>query len=288
VLKKTITLFLISIWINSLSSQVIKGYDPDNDLNKLVFNEIFIEKNRVKKINGKKSFKKVGDVIRQTQNVEFFEFERTGTLKQFGYTSLHQKDTVCQFYEYANQLLLNEGISNRDGGTVDEYEYDNKGRPVKKSKVKYYTDLEGKEFRTAISEEKISYNDISQTSWKATYYNTYDKPYKTILSKYNESGFLLSEIETFLIGNRQITTSYSYNEKAFLTAVEVEKTIKEKTVFKYNSIGELVRVEFYKNDKLDSIREFFYNSNTALLSSSFTKEEDTGLIHIVKYNFEFY
>jgi len=254
VLRKTITLLVLSFWINSLFAQVLKGYDPDNDLNKLVFNETFIKKNGVKKINGKKSFKKAGDIIRQTQNIEF----------------------------------MNEGISNRDGGTVDEYEYDDKGRPTKKSKVKYYTDLEGKEFRTAISEEKISYNDISPTSWKATYFNSYNKPYKTILSKYNESGFLLSEIETFLIGNRQISTTYTYNEKAILTAVEVNKKTKENTVFKYNGIGELIRVEFYKNDKLDSIREFFYNSNTALLSSSFTKEEDTGLIHIVKYEFEFF
>lgn len=287
-LKKTISLFILSIWFNGLLAQVLKGYDPDNDLNKLIFNETFIEKNRVKKINGKKSFKKVGDIIRQTQNIEFFEFEKSGTLRQFGYTSLYQKDTVCQFYEYANQLLLNEGTVNRDGGTVDEYEYDAKGRPITKSKIKYYTDLEGKEFRTVISEEKISYNDISPTSWKATFFNSYNKPYKTILSKYNESGFLLSEIETFLIGNRQISTSYSYNEKALLTSIEVEKKTKEKTIFNYNTIGELVRVEFYKNDELDSIREFFYNSNTALLSSSFIKEEDTGLIHIVKYNFEFY
>ena len=286
--KKSIILIACQFWLFNGIGQVLKGYDPDNDLNKLVFNEVFIEKNRVKKISGKKSFKKSGDIIRETSNIEFFEFAESGMLEQFGYTSFNQKDTVCQFYEYANELLLNQGIINRDGGSVDAFEYDTKGRPVKKSKIKYYTDMDGQEFKTIISEEKIDYLELSPTSWKAIYYNSYQKPYKSVITEFNQEGILLNEEETFLIGNRQISTRYSYNEKALLVSIEIDKDRPEKTIFKYNAADELVRVEFYKDNELTSIREFFYDRNTALLSSSFTKEEDTGLIKIVKYDFEFY
>jgi len=286
--SKLAIFFSILLFLSESNAQIIKGFDPDNDLNKLIFNEIYISKNRIKKINGKKSFKKRGDVIRHTENVEFFEFNRSGQLENYGYTSFDQQDTVYQFYEYANQLIVNEGIVNRNGESVDEYSYDEKGRPTKKSKVKYYRDLDGKEFKTNISEELISYKDISNTEWKATYYNSYEKPYKSILKNFDSNGFLLHETETFLIGNRQIQTHYTYNERSFLTSIEIVKKNNEKTLFQYNSIGELVRVEYFKNNILISIQEFFYDRNTALLSSTFSKEEATGLINIVKYDFEFY
>ncbi|MEM7161157.1 MAG: hypothetical protein AAF487_01840 [Bacteroidota bacterium] len=286
--NKKLYLSICILFFIETDAQVIKGFDPDNDLNKLIFNEEYIAKNRIKKINGKKSFKKRNDIIRDTENIEFFEFKKSGMLENFGYTSFDQQDTVCQFYEYANQLVINEGISNRNGESVDAYEYDEKGRPIKKSKIKYYSDLSGQEFKTIISEERIKYNDISDSEWKATYFNSYGKAYKSILKKYDSNGFLLSENENFLIGNRQIQTIYTYDEKGFLLQIEEKKENRKRTSFKYNAVGELVRIENFKNDELINLQEFFYDRNTALLSSSFSKEEATGLIHIVKYDFEFY
>ena len=274
--------------MSSGNAQIIKSYDPDNDLNKLIFNEAFIKKNNIKKINGQKSYKKRGDMIRQSQEIEFFEFHRSGDLKQFGYTSFNTKDTIYQFFDLSDQLIMSEGIRSRAGETVDEYEYNDIGQPVSKTKVKYYTDLEGKQFKTIISEEKITYKTLSDTSWKATNYNNYEKPYKATTFTYNKMDFLTEEKEVFLIGNRQIITSYVYNEMGLLNEIKVNKKIPEKTLFHYNGLGDLIRLEYFKNGVLDHIHEFFYDENTALLSSSFSREEVSGFINIVKYDFEFY
>lgn len=232
--------------------------------------------------------KKRGDVIRMSEQIEFFEFHRSGELKQFGYTSFNTKDTIYQFYDLSNQLMISEGIRNSTGETINEYEYNEKGQATKKTKLKNYTDLEGKAFKTIVSEEKMTYSNLSDTSWMATNYNSYEKPYKATTFTYNSVGFLLEEKEVYLIGKRQIKTIYSYNEMGFLNEITLEKKIPEKTIFYYNGQGDLIRLEYFKKGTLDHIHEFFYDKNTALLSSSFSREEGSGFINIVKYDFEFY
>ena len=183
---------------------------------------------------------------------------------------------------------MSEGIRNRNGETIDEYEYNSEGQAIKKTKIKNYTDLEGKAFKTIVSEERMSYSTLTDTSWKATNFNSYEKPYKATTFTYNSMGFLLEENEVFLIGKRQIKTGYSYNELGFLHEITLDKKIPEKTVLYYNGQGDLIRLEYFKKGVLDHIHEFFYDKNTALLSSSFSREEKSGFINIVKYDFEFY
>lgn len=268
----------------SVRGQILKGFDPNADFNKLVFSEKFIKKNKIKQILAEKSMKKDGDIIRSDGSKEIFTFKQNGQLSSYGLISApHFQDTLYQLFTFANELLINEKLVNNSVETAELFDYDEKGRITQKEKIKNYVDEDGVQKTTSIANEFISYRDLSDTSWVATYYNNNEKPYKEIEETYNSIGLLKSLKERYYIGNRMLITYYWYNEKAQLKRISKAKKKPENTLFKYDQLGNLIRIEHRKDGKLHYIREFFYSDRTGLLSSSFTRYEGTGLINIEKY-----
>lgn len=284
--------FFILIFLLSqifVKGQILKGYDPNADFNKLIFNEGFIQKNKIKSITSEKSFKKDGDIIRSDGSKELFVFNQSGQLSSYGLVNApNYRDTIYKLFTFADKLLVNEKLINHSGETAEIFEYDEKGRITRKEKIKKYVDDEGVEKTTSISDERITYVEESDTSWVGTFYNNNNKPYKTVQETHNSLGLLKSLKERYLIGNRILNTFYWYNEKAHLSRISLAKNKPENTLFKYDFLGNLIRIEHSKKGKLQYIREFFYNEKTGMLSSSFTRYEDSGLIKIEKYYLEFY
>ena len=280
-------IFLSSVFLSK--GQILKGYDPNAEFNRLIFNENFIKKNNIKSIRAEKSYKKEGDIIRSDGSKELFAFNENGRLSSYGFVNAPNfRDTIYQLYTFANELLINERIVNSTGETAELFDYDEKGRIVRKEKIKNYMDDGGTKKTTSLADEKITYKDLSDSSWVATYYNNNGKPYKEVEEVHNSLSLLKSQKERFLIGNRILSTYYWYNEKAYLSRVSVAKNKPENTLFKYDFLGNLVRIERSKGGKAQYIREFFYSEKTGMLSSSFTRYEGSGLIRIEKYYLEFY
>ena len=288
-LKQVLTvLFLLMSYYGSYS-QILKSYNPNADFNKLVFNEEFIQKNKIKKITAEKSIKKDGDIIRSDGSKELFQFDKYGQLASYGLINAPNfQDTVYQLFTFANQYLIGELLINNSGETAELFEYDDKGRVTGKEKIKNYIDESGTKKTTAISDERIAYKEESDTSWVATYFNTNEKPYKEIQETHNSMGLLVSLKERYFIGNRVLNTYYWYNEMAYLSRISLAKNNPENTVFSYDYLGNLIRIEHRKGGKLQYIREFFYSEKTGMLRSSFMRYEESGLIKIEKYNLEYY
>lgn len=258
------------------------------------FNETFIQKNQIKSLKGKFQYKKTGDMIRKSNFVYEYYFDRQGRIEHSLETRLLGNiiDTIALYYEYdAKNRLAVLRQKRGDGFVSSKFEYDEQNRIVQTS---YYMDIDTIsddihhpvfERSTFISNEKYTYSDEGATT-KKVIYNNYGFPYQEERITVNNLG-LKSKVESILktTSERTITT-YEYTEKGWISSVNKESvnnpSNRQKTVFHYDSFGNLTDEHIYKNDKEITEIQIIYSKATGLLYYTIERDVLTGLIAILK------
>lgn len=266
------------------------------------FNPEFIKKNRIKSIVGRTSTKKEMDIVRESDLIQYYEFDTSGKIiKQMNSRHMFgtRTDTTTIMYHYDNKGRL---ITKRQNDNFSfysyNYEYDSLGNVIRESysrdencgPSKYKFQLGN---RYIITTEGYKYLKRGEHELVKKYYNSSDREYQERIFKYNPLGYLVSESTFYSLTSRQsFYTEYSYDERGQLASkydiTDMESKSDQRLLFKYDDKGNLIEQEFLKDGKRLFHRELLYDKTTMLMNAQLTKDERTKVIFIVKYTYEFY
>jgi hypothetical protein len=251
------------------------------------FNTDFIRSNKVHKLNGKFTYKKPGDMMRETQYKYVYEFDSMGRLSSSFETRKDDGtvDTTWNLYLYNQEnLLIEHKRGDGKGFTSTGYEYDEKGNQTKESYIREYVDSLGNAQRTVLNSESMKY-EYYDLQVKKTVYNNYDLPYKYELIKYNELGYLVEREERLIMTMSVTTIKYTYNDKGYIASIssfEGSNTIPtEENLYIYDDFGNLLEKHLYRNGVFTTEFEMIYNDKSKLLSYVLTRDVATNFIMIL-------
>ena len=291
---------IVYIFQSPLSAQLLNNSIGEAFTDEPFFNIENVRANKIKRITGHYSTKKINDQIRPSSLIYVYEFDRLGRLTQ-KYETVNANggiDTIVTHYEYnANGFLHIKRRTDKSGFYAYVYEYDESGRVVREefrkdlnksgSKVNF---IEDKAF--LITFETSSYDNYPLQE-KRIYFNSYGKPFQEKFAYYNEDGYLIEENEKLKVTSGQKKTFYTYNEKGLLSSVEIQSSIMGnstiKNKFEYDSHSNLISKEIYRNDEYTTEIQVVYNEKTGLISAILTRQVSTNFITILRMDeYEFY
>ncbi len=276
-------------------AQVLDNRMGEAFTDKPFFNEDFVKRNRLKRLNGTYTYKNQGGAMRETKFKHVFEFDREGRLISTYETRTDDgtKDTAWNIYEYDEFGFLEvHRKTDQDGFTAVRYTNDSIGRVIKEEYVREI-DSNGRIVQTlSFNEERIEYTEYDKQT-KCTRYNNYNLPYLDEFFNYNELGYLINREERIKMTSSVYTYTHEYNDKGKLAAIKKTSNradgILEEMTFKYDQLGNLLEKRVYRNGEFTTDIQIIYNSKTKLLSAVLTKQVSTGFMTIIRFkNYEFY
>lgn len=244
----------------------------------LDFNTPFIKEQKIRSITFDIIDKKDFEAPVDKNLMHYYEFDSTGLLKRFYYTTIiktiekeyHSQpvyrkrrlvsngsvyfkneyvyDTISTVYFYKNNNLILKRFN--DGSYYESryYSYDTKNRVTKERRVKE-TNLstDRSNFilgsQTVISEDSFQYLDINPYQYKQVCLNSENRPYKEIIFNSDSAGNIISKNESYIVAWIVQNTTYTYDKKNQLTSV----------TFKGNANGDVVLKSTYERDEKDCI-----------------------------------
>lgn len=264
------------------------------------FNAQNIRINKIKRIIGHYSTKRMNDQIRPSQLIYVYEFDTLGRLVQ-KYKSIQVNggiDTVVTQYIYHPKGFLKiKRRSDRNGFYAYLYEYDHDGRVVRE------------EFRRDLNKNKnilnfdldkhytITFETSTYTNRpgveKRTYYNSYNKPFKEKVSHFDENGYLLEENEMLKVTSGRKKTTYKYNERGLLREKKIVSSVMGKSttkyVYNYDEIGNLLAKKIYRDSNYVTEIQIIYQKTTGLIHAILTRQVSTNFITLLEFDkIEFY
>lgn len=264
------------------------------------FNTEFIRNNKIRIIQGKIASKREGEAVQERDQFYHYEFDRNGRLSVMMSTfslSSYSRDTTIIRYEYDSKgNLITKRRNDLYGFYAYYYEYDSLGRVTKETYAREenagpdrYNFILGKQF--IISYETFSYHKFSPKQLVKKYYNNYGRQYQEKFYYYNDLGYLTEEITRLTLSGKESKTSYAYNENGQLSQKSEISYIfgynAKSNNYKYDQVGNLLEEEIFHNDKQVLLRSLLYEP-TLLLQAQVTKDQETGIIYIIKYSYLFY
>jgi YD repeat-containing protein len=258
------------------------------------FNEKFVKNNKIKSLKGTYTFKKMGDIMRETDYVFQYDFDNKGHLIQSFETNneSHKIDTTLLLYSYYKDGNL-AFVRRKDqiGYYSTHYFYDSINRVIKEE---YRRDIDTAgtffvpsfERSTILNFETIKHEKNGQTE-KSIIHNSYGLPFKEIDIFRDSLGFILVKEEKFKFGNQRITTVLDYNEKGWISSIKstnaANPRLNQEIRFKYDDFGNLSEKHVYKNNQFITDIQVIYNLKTGLISSILTRDVATNFISILRF-----
>lgn len=260
------------------------------------FNEQFIKMNKIQSLNGFYQHKKLGDIIRKTDYIYQYKFDKEGRL----IFSLETKligtivDTLVLYYEYdADNRLSIVRQKDKDGFFSTKYNYDAKNRVIKEE---YFRDIDTTtnnvsqpsfERSTYINSERYEYEENAALT-KKIYYNNYDFPYLDEYITNNKFGLVEKKEKVIRTTSSVTTTTFEYNEKGWVSKKKVvsssNKNLNTEIEFNYDAQGNLSDKQIYKNGEHITDIQLIYNSKTGILNYTLTRDVKTNFISILKFD----
>lgn len=290
----TIVMFA-GAWSNSWG-QVLDNRDGKAFTDEPFFNVDFIKTNKLKRLTGAFTFKKKGDVLRETIYKQVYDFNRDGQLVSTYETRKDDgsEDTSWVFFVYDDLgNMTTHRKTDQDGFQTVHYQYDSLGRVIHEEHTREI-DTTNHEIVRSISfnKERISYANYDRQT-KRTRYNNYDLPYLDEFFNYNELGYLIQRIERIKMTSAVYTFDYEYNREGKLAAIRKSSNRKEgyseELLFKYDDLGNLIEKHIYRDGVFTTDIQIIYNSKSKLLSSVLTRQVSTGFITILRFrDYEFF
>lgn len=298
-MKVIVTLLSLFVWYTGVA-QLLNNSKGEAFTDEPFFNIENVRANKIKRISGQYSTKKINDQIRPGKLIYVYEFDEEGRLTQ-KYETVEVKggiDTVVTQYEYNPKGFLHvKRRTDNSGFYAYVFEYDESGRVIREefrrdmnksgSKVNFLRD---KQF--LITYEMSTYENYPGQE-KRTYYNSYGKPFQEKFSYYNDDNYLLEELEKLKVTSGQKKTTYAYNAKGLLAEMTTTSSVmgnSEVTYkFTYDENNNLISKEIHRNGKYTTEIQVIYNEKTGLISAILVRQVSTNFITILRLDaYEFY
>ncbi len=282
-----------------LQAQALLVLPDAEDPDALHFNERFIARNRVASISGERMVKRDGQPMRTEPARYLYRFDEQGRMtyanNSFGNPGTGRDTTSVTFtYDTAGHVMSR--LRNDLAGHFSyRTEHDAEGRPVSETYSRIenlgtdrYSLLPG--VTTEISDEHFRYTTINDTTWRKTYFNYLDLPYREETFTRNARGYLLTIADRYLISERRSSTVFTYDEGGHLASRTDQRDISKpdtvKRTWVYDQAGNVVSAELWHGDRQKHREEFMYEEQTMLLKARLRKDMDTGIIHVIRYRTE--
>lgn len=293
-LKYSFFLFLLFTVFQS-SAQLIENTKGVAFTDIPFFNTHFVKGSKIREIRGKFTFKKQGDIMRESNYVYVFDFDTLGNLVRHYQTSKGDQmtDTTVRFYDYtADGRMVRKRISQRRGFLSTYYSYNSQGQIVKEE---VYRDIDTMNSILKPSiERSLLWNtetmeyQLYEGQYKKKVFNSYGNQYLEV-TKYKDSlGYLAREEELFTITGNRLTTKYSYSDKGLIEKVCVYKNTDPVPVsecrYTYDTFGNLQSKLIYKDGVFVTEYQVIYSGLTGLLYSIIIREVSTNFISIIRFS----
>jgi hypothetical protein len=259
------------------------------------FNTHFVKGSKIKEIHGKFTFKKQGDIMRESNYVYVFNFDTLGNLVRHYQTSKGDlgADTNVRFYDYTQDgRIVRKRISQKKGFLSTYYTYNSNGQIVKEE---VYRDIDTMNSLLNPSiERSILWNtetmdyQLYEGQYKKKVFNSYGNQYLEVTKYLDSLGYLAREEEVFTITRNRITTNYKYSDKGWIEKISVfkntEKVPTSESHFTYDTFGNLQSKLIYKDGVFITEYQIIYSGLTGLLYSIIIRDVSTNFISIIRFS----
>lgn len=291
----SVVVFCLFLCLSSFHAQLLdnmSGNAFNNDVP--FFNREFVKTAKILEINGKYTFKKQGDVMRETNYVYTFLFDIQGRLtRQYETKKLGNSiDTTIKFYTYDNNHLIRSiRMNEKSGYSTTYYYYDDKGRIIQQE-IWRDIDSSGGQLTPSVTKsikwntETMTYTEGNQKLVKKVF-NNYGKQYLESTTYYDSSGFISKIQDINTITRDQTNTIYWYNEKGYLEGIRklknTDKTPLEEVVFTYDKFGNVDSKKLFSKGVFKTEYQIIYSEKTGLLSSVIIRDVSTNYMSIIRF-----
>jgi YD repeat-containing protein len=293
-LKYPIFLVLLFIGLQS-SAQLLDNTKGVAFTDIPFFNTNFVKACKLKEIHGKFTFKKQGDIMRESDYVYVFNFDTLGNLARHYQTSKGDQitDTNVRFYDYTQDgRMVRKRISQKKGFLSTYYSYNSNGQIVKEE---VYRDIDTlNSLLNPSIERSILWNtetmdyQLYEGQYKKKVFNSYGNQYLEVTKYLDSLGYLTREEELFTITRNRITTKYAYSDKGWIEKVSVYKNTDtvpmSESRFTYDTFGNLQSKLIYKDGVFITEYQIIYSGLTGLLYSIVMREVSTNFISIIRFS----
>lgn len=294
--------FILIVYLCLLVFPASASYIFDNQNGQVLsdrpyFDVAFIKSHGIRKIKGHFLTKASMDIIRETNQVYTYEFDRLGQLiREY---QIKNNDTIITLYTYdADGHITYIMNSFRAGFITEHFIYDKLGRIIlKETRREVNKKTSNLEFEAAesyeISSEKYEYIDLGSGNYKMLYYNKMGKVYKEEFFFLNEEKLLKKQETRMVIGSARKEILYLYDQKNRLTEIKSESWImghtKENKKFEYDEEGKVMAMHYYKNDHYETEYQILYDEQTHFVKSVISRNAANDFITILKFTeYSFY
>lgn len=259
------------------------------------FNTPFIKASKIKEIKGSYTFKKQGDVMRQTDYVYVFSFDESGQLIRHYETAKGDivNDTVVRFYSYDGLgNLLSKRLNEKRGFMTTYFTYNDKNQIVKEEVWRDIDTLHSlltPDIERSIlwNSETMSYEEYG-TQHKKRIYNSYGNQYVETSTYYDSLGYLSSTTDLYTITRDQYSTYYTYGNKGWVENVKFVHNIDSIPLtefqFTYDQYGNLSSKKEYREGVFTTEYQIIYSGDTGMLSSVLIREIASNFISIIRFS----
>jgi hypothetical protein len=275
---------LLAVWSQIGCSQVIHLFPNPWNQSHHPFNEKYIERNGIQRIQVKISTKKEMDRIRNTHLVRVFEFDSSGHIvaeKSFkartDTSATIPSDTLLWSYIYSPEGLLKGRKEYLGNGFIQKsYEYNHTGDLAYQKTEQ--VDAQNPKNSTIISIDSIVKVSSDPQIEVYRFFNDYGVPYKEMSFLSDSLGYLLQQSERFLRSKRTESISYFYNDYGLLDSlISLPKNNSEK--INYDSYNRPASRFNYKSGMLAIRKEYLYREDGSL-KAILSKDMGSNIITI--------
>lgn len=249
------------------------------------FNPRFIEENEIKEIRTTEEFKPDGEKIKRTGFYEIFKFDRNGRLVGVS-RIISTGDTLTTTYTYTGNRLECEVKNDAAGMFSYCYTYAEDGRP---SSVKYARLGATESARpTKITTEKYEHKTY-EGQLHTTLFNGSGRPYQKEFRYFDENGYLMIYLKTFVMTRTRVEEKYGYNEHGYLSTKEVSANNRKVLfTYEYDEVGNLLAEEKWEGEVRSTRKEYVYRPEDMLIKAELVRDEILQAIRITGYEYSFY
>lgn len=265
----------------------------------LRFNPEFVARNGLKSVAGQAWVKRNNEPMLPLDRHFLYRFNETGRLgysnNSFGKPGSGM-DTASVMYTYSPEGRLIQALHNDIHGFFAlRQEYDREGRVERTRNVRLenlgtdrYHFVEGAS--TTISDESYRYQKLNDTVWMKTWLNDRGRPYQEELFTSDGLGYLRQVDRRNLITRKRGRITFTYDENGRLAGRSDQPDLGiqhwSTWTWTYDKAGNPLTRDLFRDGVLASHSEYLYAEGTLFLKAILTRNDETGVIDIIRYDTE--
>lgn len=297
-MRSICTITVLAIALHAQAQMLLVEPGPD-DPGPLRFNPAFIMRNGIATVNAQLWTKRDSRPMQPLDRYFRYRFSTDGQLDRA--TRMLGKadtgvDTASVLYSYGTDgRLLQELHNDVHGFYALQMEYGPDGRPTRETHVRLggltaALDGPGADTPTVISDERYTYAEVNDTTWRKTLLNDRGRPYEEQTFIKDRLGYLRRIESLNLITQRRGLASFGYDGNGRLAkrTAQPNLALPDTTTWNwtYDAAGNPLTRDLLRNGVLARHSEYLYAEGTLFLKAVITKNEETGLIEILRMDVE--